>query len=72
MTRATTTAVLSWDRTGRIACERHGPMRSSDTWVWDGWRRMTAYDLAAYLAKAGRDPACESCAAKARARGEAS
>ena len=31
--------------TGEMACEKHTPYRGSDTWLWDGWARVTRAEV---------------------------
>lgn len=57
---------LFWAETGAIACEKHAPMRGSDTWQWDAWREITPLErvalAAAYEPDASLD--CETCSGK--------
>lgn len=36
---------LYWNDRGRVACDRHAPMRGSDTWKWEHWRKAPVPDL---------------------------
>ena len=51
---------------GEIACKDHAPSKSSDSWRFDRWRKMTADDVAAFEKELGHKIACEACAAGPR------
>jgi hypothetical protein len=58
--------VLYRGSNGRIACERHTPVRGSDTWRRERWARMSdryRAELAAALAAIdpGARVGCETC-----------
>jgi len=53
---------LYWSQRGEIACRQHAPFEGSDTWVWDDWREVTAYERFRWVYVAGRPMECECCA----------
>jgi hypothetical protein len=53
---------LFWARTGAVACGRHTPYPGSDTWVMEGWSRITPRIHEAILAEGAVNlTRCESC-----------
>jgi len=48
---------------GQFACTNHTPVKGSDTWNFDRWRRITPAVIEAYERDLGRKPVCETCAA---------
>lgn len=48
---------LFWSEHGQVTCERHAPMRGSDSWKWERWRKMTPAEQ--------EDWGCEVCASLA-------
>jgi hypothetical protein len=51
---------------GSIACKDHTPIKGSDTWRFDRWRKMTSEDIEAFERELGHPIACETCAAVKR------
>jgi hypothetical protein len=52
---------LYWSRQGQVSCGEHAPRKDSDTWIWDGWRRVTLRDV---FHSGGKDVEwlrCERC-----------
>ncbi|TAH37723.1 MAG: hypothetical protein EYC70_07080 [Planctomycetota bacterium] len=54
---------LYWDQRGAIACGKHAPLRGSDSWAFDRWRKMAPKDIAGFRRDTGRAPWCETCGA---------
>ena len=52
---------LFWSGRGAVGCERHTPLRGSDTWVWEEWLAMTVEDAEAWRTEQGALPTCECC-----------
>lgn len=67
-TTTTKTPVLLWSEQGQIGCALpgHAPYTGSDTWAFDGWRKITPGEAAAFQREVGRPPSCETCDTIAR------
>jgi hypothetical protein len=63
-------AKLYGDQGGRIVCAKHAPRRTSDFWKLDGWYRLSAAEIAAWLAflrgEGESGSPCEYCRAAER------
>ena len=59
---------LFWDEQGRVSCAEHAPYRGTDTWHFDGWRRMRPSNIAAFAAESGMAVECEVCGPRAAGR----
>lgn len=62
----TKAATLYSSEKGSIACKEHTPIKGSDSWRFDRWRKMTTDDIAAFERELGHPIACETCAAVKR------
>lgn len=62
----TTTTELLWSERGAISCREHAPQEGTDTWVWGRWRPLTLAETTEFEHEVGRQPACETCASRAR------
>jgi hypothetical protein len=58
--------VLFSSEKGAIACKDHTPIRGSDSWRFDRWRKMKVEEIEAIERELGRKIACETCAAVER------
>jgi len=55
---------LFWSERGAIACEKHAPMRGSDSWVWERWSRVSKQDAEALRSQFDETDLCETCRAR--------